>query len=112
MMCRTHLDREVHTAADYRIRFNKELAAIRRLHKVRVRVAAEHLRPQPRQHSLLSQQPNKRPLHNNKKEIRTRMMKTQERIGITNKDNVQAEMTMTKVDQTALATVDPAALRQ
>ena len=40
------------------------------------------------------------------------MMKIQERTSITNKDNMQAEITRTTVDQTVLATVDPAALRQ
>ena len=39
------------------------------------------------------------------------MTKTLEWTGITNKDNVQAEMTLTTVDQTAVATGDPAALR-
>lgn len=37
---------------------------------------------------------------------------TQERTEITNKYNVQAEMTLTTVDQSALAIVDPTALRQ
>ena len=96
----------------YRIRFYQERAAIRKLHEIEVRVAAEHLRPQPTQHSLVSQQPNKGPHHNNKKEITTGVIKIEDRTGITNKDNVRVEMTLTTVDQTALATVDPAALHQ
>ena len=40
------------------------------------------------------------------------MIKTQERTGIPNKDNVQTEMTLRTVDQTALMTVDPKVLRQ
>ena len=94
------------------MRFNKESAAIHRVHEIKVMVAAEHLRPQLRQYSPPSQQLNKELRHNNKKEIRTQVTKTLERTGITNKDNVQAEMTLTTVDQTAPATVDPAALHQ
>ena len=97
---------------NYKIRFNKESAAIHRLYKIRVRVVAEHLRPQPRQHSPPSQQSKMGPHYNNKKEIRTQVIKTLERTGITNKDNVQAEMTLTTVDQTALTTADPAAFGQ
>ena len=59
----------------YWIQFSKELAAIRKLHEIKVRVAAEHLRRQGRLHSTLSQQLNIRPCHNNKKEIRTQVMK-------------------------------------
>ena len=81
----------------YWIRFNKESAAIHRLHEIKARVAAEHLRPQPEQHSLLSQQLNKGPRRNNKNEIKTRVIKIQERRGITNKDKVLAEMTPTTV---------------
>ena len=78
---------------------------------MKIRVAAEHLKPLSKQHSPLSQQTNKGPRHNNKN-IRTRLTKTLERTGITNKDNVQAKITLTLADQTALAIVDPAALRQ
>ena len=92
--------------------FNKESAALSRLHEIKVRVAAEHLRPLARQHSPPSQQPNKRPRHNNKKEIRTRVTKTIERTGISNKDNVQTEMNMTIADPIALGIVDRVALRQ
>ena len=95
----------------YQIEFNKESAAIYRLHAIMVRVAAEDCRPQPTQHSPLSKIPNKKPRYNYKQEIRTQVIKIQERTGITNKDNVQAEMTLTTVEQTALATADPAALR-
>ena len=95
----------------YRIQFNKELAAIHRFHEIKVRVPAEHIRPQPRLHLLPSQQLKKRPRYNNQKEIRTRVIKTLERTGISNKDHVQAEMTLTTMDQAALATADPAALR-
>ena len=90
---------------------NKESAAIRRLHEIKVRVAAEYLRPQPRQHVLPSQQPKKGPRHNNEKELRTPLIKTPERTGVTNKHNVQSEMTLMTVDQRALVTADPAALR-
>ena len=86
------------------------MAAIHRLHQIKVRVAAEHLRPQPRQQSPLSQQPNKEPCHNNKKERRTLVIKTKERTEISNKDNIQAEMTPTILDQTVLRRVDIAAL--
>ena len=92
----------------YRIRFNKELAAIHRLHEIKVKVAAEYLRPQPRHYSPVSQQLKKGPCDNNKKEIRTRVIKTLERTEITNKDNVQAEMTLTTLDRTVLGTADPA----
>ena len=95
----------------YQIRFNKKSAAISRLHETKVRVVAEHLRPQGRQHSLLSQQPKKGPRHNNKKEIRSQVIKALERTGITNKDNLLSEMTLMRVDQTALEAADPAALR-
>ena len=40
------------------------------------------------------------------------MTKTQERTGITNKNNEQVEMTMTIAEQTVPVTVDPVALRQ
>ena len=60
----------------------------------------------------MGKQLNKGHRHNNKKEIRTQVIKTQERTEITNMDNAQVEMTLTPVDQAALATADPAALRQ
>ena len=44
--------------------------------------------------------------------MRTQVIRTQQRIEITNKNNVQAEMTLTTVDQTVLATADAAALCQ
>ena len=92
------------------MRYNMASAARHRLHERQVRVAADHLRPHPRQHSALSQQQNKELCYNNMKRIRTRVTQTQERAGITNEDHVQAEMTPTTADQTALATADPAAL--
>ena len=78
------------------------MEAIGKLHEINVRVVAEHIRPKPRQHSPPSEQPNKGPRYNQKKEIRTWVAKTQERTGITNKDNGQAEITWTTVDQTLL----------
>ena len=83
-----------------------------RLHEIKVMVVAEHSRPQLRLHAPAGQQLNKGPRRNNKKEIRTCMIKTQERIEIINKDHMQAEITLMTVDQTALATVHSAALRQ
>ena len=94
----------------YHIRFHKESAAICKLYEIKVWVLAQHLRPQQGQHSLLSQQLNKGPRQNNKKNIRTDVIKIQERTGITNKDNSWEEMTATTVDQTALATMDTAVL--
>ena len=96
----------------YRIQFNKQWPSIRKVHEIKVRVAVEHLRPQPKQHSPLRQQPKKGPHHNNKKEMRTKVIKTLERTAITNKDNVEAEMSQTTADQAALAIVDPVVLRQ
>ena len=92
--------------------FNKESAAISRLHEIRVKVAVEHLRSKPRQHSPPSQQQNKGTCDNNKKEIRTWATTTHKRTEITTKDNVQAEMSMTTVDQTARVTADPVTLCQ
>ena len=44
--------------------------------------------------------------------MRTCVRKTQERTGISNKDNKEGEMTLMTVDQRALATADTAVLRQ
>ena len=94
----------------YWIQFNKELAAVRKVHEIKVRVEAEHLTPQPRKISLLSQQPNQGHTHNNKKEIKTLLMNIEERTGIINKDIVKVEVTLIIVDHRPLAIVDPAAL--
>ena len=83
-----------------------------RLHEIKVMVVAEHSRPQLRLHAPAGQQLNKGPRRDKKKEIRTWVIKIQERTEITNEDNIPAEMTLMTVDRTTLAPVDPVVLRQ
>ena len=90
----------------YRIQFQKESGAIDIPHQIRRHLVAEHIRPQLSQHSLVSQQLNKGPYYINNKEMRTLAIRKQNRRGISNKDNLQAEMTGTKIDQAALIAAD------